>query len=85
MRLIQPDSIHLLDDRIAAEVRAELGRQGISQQVLADRLGWSQIRVSRRVSSGKTAVPFTVVELAVVAAALNVPFAQFLPAELAAA
>lgn len=84
MRITQTDPNHLVDERIAAEVRAEMARQKISQQTLADRLGWSQPRLSRRATDGKTAVPFTVAELAAVAAALGVPLAQLLPAELAA-
>jgi len=84
MRLTQTESDQLVAGRIAAEVRAEIARQGISQQALAERLGWLQNRLSRRITDGKTSVPFTVVELAAVAAALGVPLTQFLPAEAVA-
>lgn len=80
MRITQTESDQLVAGRIAAEVRAEIGRQGMSQQALADRLGWPQPRLSRRLTDGKTAVPFTVVELTAVASTLGVPLAQFLPA-----
>lgn len=80
MQLTETPAGQRVADRIAAEVRAELARQGISQQVLADRLGWTQMRVSRRIT---TTVPFTVIELVAIAAALGVPLAQFLPAEMA--
>lgn len=39
-----------LNERVATEVRAELGRQRISVNELARRLGWSQPYLSRRVS-----------------------------------
>lgn len=55
-----------------------MARQGISQQALADRLGWLQNRLSRRITDGKTAVPFTVPELAEVASALGVPVTRLL-------
>lgn len=55
-----------------------MARQGISQQALADRLGWLQNRLSRRITDGKTAVPFTVPELAEVADALGVPVTKLL-------
>lgn len=69
------------DQVVAAEVRAEMARQGISQTTLAERLGWLQNRLSRRLTDGKTAVPFTVDELVNVASALNVPLTRFLPDE----
>lgn len=84
MRVNEPDAGQSFDGRIAAEVRAEMARQGISQQALADRLGWLQNRLSRRLTDGKTAVPFTVAELTAVAAALGVSMSQFVPAEAAA-
>ncbi|HEV8174961.1 MAG TPA: helix-turn-helix domain-containing protein [Actinoplanes sp.] len=59
-------------------------RQKLSQQTLADRIGWTQPRLSRHVTTGKTWVPFTVVELAEVAAGLGKPMSAFLPPELAA-
>ena len=66
---------------VAAEVRAEMGRQGITQTALAKRLGWLQNRLSRRIATdGKhPLVSFTVGELIAVAAELHVPVMQFLP------
>lgn len=80
MRIDHTDAGDLVGVQVAAEVRAEMARQEISQQALADRLGWQQSRLSRRLTGGKTAVPFTVAELGAVAAALGVPVAHFLPA-----
>lgn len=85
MSLTQPDSAQDAAERVAAEVRAEMARQGVSQEVLGRRLGWSQRRVSRRVTTGKTAVPFDVAELAAVATALGVPVTQFVGADVASA
>lgn len=70
--------------RVAAEVRAEMARQRLSQQSLADRLGWSQQRLSRRIMAdgGKyPLVPFDVEELAQVAEVLGVPITQLMPFE----
>lgn len=66
---------------VAAEVRAELARQRISQQLLAAKLGVSQQWVSRRIAG---TVAFDVDELARIARLLGVPMAQFLPAPAAA-
>lgn len=63
---------------VASEVRAEMARQQVSQQALADKLGWTQPKVSRRISG---AVPFDVAELNAIATALGVPVVQFLPVE----
>lgn len=65
-----------MHEAVAIEVRAEMTRQKVSQAALADRLGWPQQRVSRRITG---AVPFDVTELAAVAAALGVPVARFIP------
>lgn len=62
---------------IAREVRVEMVRQELSQQALAERLGWDQRRVSRRLTGE---VPFGAVELVEVATALGVPVTQLLPA-----
>lgn len=61
-----------------------MARQGLSQQALADRLGWPQARVSRRIAveGGKhQTIPFDIAELAAVAKALGVPMNQFVPAQ----
>lgn len=61
---------------VASEVRVEMARQQISQSALAERLGWTQQRVSRRISG---ATPFDVAELEAVAGALGVPVLRLLP------
>jgi transcriptional regulator with XRE-family HTH domain len=62
----------------AAEVRAELARQRISQRDLAARLDppQNQMYLQRRLSGR---VGFDVDDLAAIAAALAVPVTQFLP------
>jgi transcriptional regulator with XRE-family HTH domain len=60
--------------RAAAEVRAEIARQQITQDGLAARLGVSQTWVSRRIN-GNTA--FSTEDLDLVARALGVPVANF--------
>lgn len=62
-----------VNEVIAAEVRAELARQGLSQSALAGMLGWSQVTVSRRLRS---AGQFTVGELEQVSQALNVSLSE---------
>jgi transcriptional regulator with XRE-family HTH domain len=57
------------DEKVAANVRAEMGRKKCNQVVLADRIGMTQQALSRRLA-GQT--PFTVDELSRVAAALDV-------------
>lgn len=67
---------------VAAEVRAEMARQGLSQQALAEKLGWRQQRLSRRIlaeGSNNPLIPFDIAELADVANALGIPVAQLLP------
>lgn len=72
-------------EQIAAEVRAEMARQGLSQAKLATKLGWTQPRLSRRVTPGKNGlIPFTAAELLAVADKLGAPIAQFLPTAEAA-
>jgi transcriptional regulator with XRE-family HTH domain len=66
---------------VAAEVRAELARQRMSQQLLAAKLGVSQQWVSRRIAG---TVAFDVNELARIAGLLGVPMSQFLPVPAAA-
>jgi len=67
--------------RVAAEVRAEMARQQISQEKLASLTGLSQSRISRRLVGDR---PFDVTELAAIAIALGVPVMQFMPAEIVA-
>lgn len=66
---------------VAAEVRAELGRQNVSGTGLARMMGVSQALVSRRLTGE---VPFDVAELSRIAEILGVPVSTFMPAERAA-
>lgn len=58
-----------LNDRVAAEVRAELGRQQLSVNELARRLGMSQPYLSRRMTG---AVPLDLQDLEAIATELGV-------------
>ena len=62
---------------VAAQVREEMARQGISQVKLARLLGVAQQTVSRRIVGE---VPFDITELARVADLLNVPLTKFVSA-----
>ena len=64
-------------ERVAANIRAELARQGISQTDLAASLRKSQPTVSRRLLGR---VPFSVDELDIIADLLDVPMAQLVAA-----
>ena len=64
-------------ERVAANIRAELARQGISQTDLANSLHKSQPTVSRRLLGR---VPFSVDELDIIADLLDVPMAQLVAA-----
>jgi transcriptional regulator with XRE-family HTH domain len=65
-------------EAVAAEVRAELGRQRRSQADLAQALGFTAATAARRLDG---TVPFDVMELAVVSAWLGVPLSQLMPAQ----
>ena len=82
MEPIQTPTIAPPAKRIALEVRAEMARQGMTQESLAARIGWDQRRVSRRLTGE---VALNVTELECIADALGVPAAQFLAAPAAAA
>jgi len=60
---------------VAAQVRAELDSQGLSQRDLARELDVTDNFVSRRL---RGEVEFSVIELATVAVVLGVPVEQFL-------
>lgn len=75
------DTAPALPQAVATQVRDEMRRQRISQAALAERLGWPQQRVSRRITG---AVAFDLAELEVIAEILAVPVAQLLPAEVTA-
>jgi transcriptional regulator with XRE-family HTH domain len=57
------------DEKVAAEIRAALARQRVTQSALADRLGVSQAWVSRRLSGE---VPLTIADITQIAADLGV-------------
>jgi transcriptional regulator with XRE-family HTH domain len=57
------------DEKVAAEIRAALARQRVTQSALADRLGVSQAWVSRRLSGE---VPLTIADITQIAAELGV-------------
>lgn len=65
-----------LAEHAAREIRAEMGRQRRSANALATDLGVSDMYLSRRLSGQ---VAFDLADLPLVAAALGVPVAQFLP------
>lgn len=70
-----------LNAQVAAEVRAEMGRRGMSNAELARLLGvseaWTTRRLGRRAES-----PLSLVDLQRIAAALRVPLAVFFPSEI---
>jgi transcriptional regulator with XRE-family HTH domain len=70
---VPDDSVRLA---IAAEVRAELARQQLTQRDVAKMLGMLQPSVQKRLAGD---VPFRAEELVMLAAALGVPVDRFLP------
>lgn len=75
MRVVDlPSNFHC---EVAANVRAEMARQQITPGRLITETGWSQQKVSRRLTG---TVAFNVAELAVVAAVLGKNPADLLPA-----
>lgn len=58
---------------VAAEIRAEMGRQDISQAGLAAELGWAQSQLSRRL---RGLVAFSTDEIERIALWLDVPIRQ---------
>jgi transcriptional regulator with XRE-family HTH domain len=69
-----------LNDTVAAEVRAELGRQRVSGAELAKRLGVSGVWVSRRLNAHQ---PLTTDDLEAISRALDVSVTAFLPGSAA--
>lgn len=65
-----------LAGRIAQEIRAEMSRQGITQEALATRLGWTQRKISYRLTADH---PIDAAELEQIAAALGVDVVQLIP------
>lgn len=78
MARIRTPNADTLAGRIAQEIRAEMSRQGVTQEALAARLGWTQRRISYRLTADH---PVDATELEEIAAALDVPVTQLLPAE----
>lgn len=66
-----------LTHRVAAEVRAEMGRQRATQRTIGEILGISQPQVSKRLLAEH---PFNTRELDKLATAWAVPVERFLPA-----
>jgi transcriptional regulator with XRE-family HTH domain len=71
-----------LTQRVSAEIRAELGRQQMSQRRLAELLGMDPAMVSRRLIG--TNYSFTTTELDRIAEILGVPVERFLTAPASA-
>lgn len=61
---------------VAANIRAEVARRGMTQQQVADLVGEKQYWVSRRLTG---AVPITTGDLIRFARALDMPAAELLP------
>ena len=66
-------------ERVATEVRAELGRQRRSASWLAREVGLSQSTVSRRLTGE---LPFDLDQIEAVAACLNMPLSNFLRTDI---
>lgn len=64
-----------LPHAVAAEIRAEMARQKLTQEALGQKVGLRQDQISRRL---KCEVPITVAELGRIADALGVPATHFL-------
>ena len=64
-----------LNDRVAIEIRALMGRYGITQTDLADVVGVSQSQVSKRL---KGIVPFTLPEIETIGAFFKISPSQLL-------
>ena len=73
--LLALDSSAMDQRHIAAEIRAELGRQNLSQANLALALDWTEAYLSRRLTGQ---VPFALGEISQIANELRVPPSQFL-------
>lgn len=71
-----------LTNTVAAGVRAELARRGISRADAAARLGISRTLLWHRLRGDSS---FTVTELEAMAELIGVPVAHFFPASVAAA
>jgi transcriptional regulator with XRE-family HTH domain len=65
----------MIQDHVARAIRAELGLQGQTQRSLAKALGWTEAKLSRRITGD---VPWTVEEVELIASALDIPRSQLL-------
>jgi transcriptional regulator with XRE-family HTH domain len=65
----------MLQDHVAAEIRAELGRRHQSQRHLARALGWTEVKLSRRLTGS---VPWSIDDVELIASVLDVPRSQLL-------
>jgi transcriptional regulator with XRE-family HTH domain len=72
-----------LAETVAAEVRAEMGRQRMSTASLAQALNVSHMYLSRRLGLPRDdqPIPLDLADLEGIAKALDVPVSQLLPAE----
>lgn len=61
---------------IAQAIRAEMARVGTTQEELADKLGWTQRKLSYRLTADS---PLRAHEVVDIAAALGVPVSDLLP------
>lgn len=62
-------------DHVAAEIKAELGRNDQTQRDLARALGWTEAKLSRRLSGS---VPWALEEVELIASVLDVPRSQLI-------
>jgi transcriptional regulator with XRE-family HTH domain len=65
----------MLQDHVTAEIRAELGRQDLTQAALAKAMGWTPQRLNRRM---KGRAPWSVADVEFIASILDVPRSQLL-------
>ena len=62
-----------LSESVASEIRAEMGRRGVTQSILADRLDVHPLWVSRRLSAGSARrIAMTLDDLNRIAAVLDI-------------
>jgi transcriptional regulator with XRE-family HTH domain len=69
----------MLQDHVASEIRAELGRRNLSQHHLARGIGWTDAKLGRRLNGQ---VPWSVADVELIASVLDVPRSQFLDPSL---
>lgn len=63
-------AVDTFSESVAAEVRAEMARQRLTQRQVAAQLGWDTRMLSRRLNSG---VPFSTRDIEQLADALRIP------------